>query len=85
MSDIAVGRVVVDKDLCIGSASCVAIAPDLFELDDDGKAVVKDGAPLEDVIQVLDSARSCPVDAIIVYDTAGKQLWPEPGQAGGTA
>lgn len=77
MSDVRIGKVVVDKDKCIGSASCVAIAPDLFELDDDGKAIVKDGASVEDVIQVLDSARSCPVDAIIVYDTAGTQLWPE--------
>lgn len=77
MSAVQIGRVVVDKDTCIGSASCVAIAPDLFELDDDGKAVVKDGASLEDVIEVLDAAKSCPVDAIIVYDTEGKQLWPE--------
>ena len=78
MSNVRVGKVVVDKDKCIGSASCVAIAPDLFELDDDGKAVVKEGAAVDDVIQVLDAARSCPVDAIIVYDAAGTQLWPEP-------
>jgi ferredoxin len=72
-----IGKVVVDKDLCIGSASCVAIAPDLFELDADGKAIVKEGASYEDVVQVLDSAQSCPVDAIIVYDTEGNKLWPK--------
>jgi ferredoxin len=77
MSEVTIGKVVVDKDLCIGSASCVAIAPDLFELDDDGKAIVKEGASYEDVVQVLDSAQSCPVDAIIVYDTDGNQIWPK--------
>lgn len=77
MSDVKIGKVEVNKDLCIGSASCVAIAPDLFELDDDGKAIVKADAIYDDVIQVLDSAQSCPVDAIIVYDTDGNQIWPK--------
>ncbi len=63
-----VSKVVVDKDLCIGSANCLAIYPGMFELDDDGKAYVKEGADLGDVLRVLEAAQSCPVDAIIVYD-----------------
>jgi ferredoxin len=71
-----VGSVTVDKDLCIGSASCVAIHPDLFDLDADGKAIVKEGADISDVERVLEAARSCPVSAIIVHDADGKQLYP---------
>ncbi|MSU76370.1 ferredoxin [Patescibacteria group bacterium] len=65
-------KVEVDKDLCIGSASCVAGAPDIFDLGDDGKAYVKKGADLSDVAKIMDAARSCPVNAIKVYDQDGK-------------
>lgn len=34
-------RVEVDRDRCEGNAVCVGIAPELFDLDDDDYAVVK--------------------------------------------
>jgi ferredoxin len=71
-----ISKVVVDKDKCIGSANCVAIYPDLFDLDEDGKAYVKDGVDLADVQRILEAAQSCPVDAILVYDQNGKQIHP---------
>lgn len=66
----------VDRTLCIGSASCVVIAPKVFELDEEGKAIVLtvDGANDE---TILEAARSCPVNAIIVKDKDGNQLWPK--------
>lgn len=70
-----IGKVVVDKDVCTGSANCVAIAPDVFDLDDDGKAKVKTIAGA-DAMQIMDAAVSCPVNAIIVYDDEGKQIYP---------
>ncbi len=36
-------KIVYDRDLCIGAASCVALNPDDFELDDEGKAILKGG------------------------------------------
>jgi ferredoxin len=71
-----ISKVEVDKDLCIGSASCVAAAPDVFDLGDDGKSYVKKGADLSDVAKIMDAARSCPVNAIKVYDESGKQVFP---------
>jgi len=64
----------VDRALCIGSGDCVDTAPDVFELDDEDKAVVIDphGAPLEDVIE---AAGNCPVTAIFVADETG-DLYP---------
>ncbi|MBV1817892.1 ferredoxin [Anaerosalibacter bizertensis] len=57
----------VDKDTCIGCGLCPSICPEVFEMDDDGKAVAYN----EDVLEGLsDSAKeaeeSCPVAAIIV-------------------
>ncbi len=64
----------VDRDLCIGSGDCVDTAPAVFELDDDGKAVVldPDGAPEDEVV---DAARNCPVTAIFVSGPEG-ELYP---------
>jgi ferredoxin len=60
----------VDRDLCIGSGDCVDTAPAVFELDDDGKAVVldPDGASVDEVV---DAAANCPVTAIFVMGEDG--------------
>ncbi|KXA94032.1 ferredoxin [candidate division MSBL1 archaeon SCGC-AAA259E19] len=54
---------VVDKDKCQGHMVCVALAPDVFEIDDNGKSEVKDpeGAEESKIQQAIDG---CPVDAI---------------------
>ena len=66
--------ITVDRALCIGSGDCVDTAPDVFQLDDEDKAVVvdPDGASLDDVI---DAARNCPVSAILVAGEDG-DLYP---------
>ena len=68
-------RAEVDRELCISAASCVAIAPNTFELDQEGIATVKkqDGDPRDTILQ---AAQSCPVNAIKVFDDDGTQLWP---------
>ena len=70
-------RIEVKRDLCIGAATCTAIAPDVFELDEELKAIVKDqkGA---DNNTILEAAKSCPTLAIYIYDDAGKQIFPVP-------
>ena len=67
-------RVEVDRALCIGSGDCVDTAPDVFQLDDEDKAVVvdPDGA---DTDTVLEAAGNCPVTAIFVAGEAG-DLYP---------
>ncbi len=71
-----IARIEVDRSLCIGSGLCVATAPKVFQLDDDMVAVVKDprGASQE---LILEAATGCPTTAILLFDAAGKQLYPE--------
>ncbi|MFA6253620.1 MAG: ferredoxin [Patescibacteria group bacterium] len=68
-------RIEIDRELCISVASCVAIAPSTFELDDKGIAVIKN-LKGDDEKVILQAAQSCPVNAIIIYDDAGQQIHP---------
>ena len=70
-----IARIFVDRDLCIGAASCVAIAPGVFALDSENKAVVTNpqGADNE---TILLAAQSCPTRAIVLFDEKGNQIYP---------
>jgi ferredoxin len=70
-------RIEVDRDTCISAASCVALAPKTFALDDDGKVKLLDAKGDQDEM-IIEAARSCPVDAIKVYDEEGTLVWPKP-------
>jgi ferredoxin len=67
-------EITVDRALCIGSVDCVDSAPNVFQLDEEDKAVVvdPDGASVDEVIQ---AAGNCPVSAIFVVGEDG-DLYP---------
>ncbi len=68
-------KVSVIRSKCIGAASCVAIAPKVFGLDDKNLAFVISEDELDDM--KLLAAQSCPTAAIIVQDLeSGQQVWP---------
>lgn len=66
----------VDRDQCMGSGMCAALAPELFRLDAGGRAepVLRE-VPGDD--RALDAADSCPALAITVRDGTGT-LGPRP-------
>lgn len=68
--------ITVDRDLCIGAASCIAVAPKAYSLDNEAKAIILDTAEEEDKTAILDSAKACPTAAIIIHDEKGKQIYP---------
>lgn len=51
------------NETCIGCSACVAICPDVYDLNDDGLSVVKELSSYEN-IWVDDSIMACPVNAI---------------------
>ncbi|MEU5431189.1 ferredoxin [Streptomyces olivoreticuli] len=69
----------IDQELCTGDGICAQYAPDVFELDIDGLAYVKDAddelrqepgaavtVPLPLLQDVVDSVQDCPGDCIHV-------------------
>ena len=53
----------VNREVCMGSGNCVYWAPALFDLDDDGLAVVV-GEPASDPEAAKLAADNCPTRAI---------------------
>ena len=60
-------RVLVDRDLCEANGVCAGLAPGVFDLDDDGIAIVLDATAAPDDKIVL-AAQGCPTQAIAVFD-----------------
>jgi ferredoxin len=60
-------KAIVDQDTCIGCGLCPSIAPDVFEMQDDGKAhTTMDPVTPDYVAGAKESEESCPVNAIEV-------------------
>lgn len=57
-------RLHVDEGLCAGHALCTVIAPDLFEMDARGKAVVTGEVDETNRLDAEDSVAECPAHAI---------------------
>ncbi|MEG1002490.1 MAG: ferredoxin [Clostridium sp.] len=55
----------VDKDTCIGCGLCPSVAPEVFDMDDDGKAKeIVDEVPESSRGAAKEAEESCPVTAI---------------------
>ena len=62
-------RVEVDRDRCVGSGTCEALAPAVFEVDDDGVLAVLRPEPGEDELtDVRDAVMACPTRALALAD-----------------
>jgi ferredoxin len=61
-------RVTVDTSRCEGHAMCQGVAPDVFDLDNDGIAVVLLD-PIPDALagQAEAGVRACPVAALTIH------------------
>ena len=60
-------KVVVDRDVCQDHGQCVFAAPQVFELDEEGKLVVLQDEVDESLRDVVEEAADvCPVQAITI-------------------
>jgi len=70
-------RIEIDREQCVGDGACCDAAPATFELDDEEIATVKDPGG-DDPETILEAAKSCPTDAIAIFDAkTGEKIWPE--------
>ena len=60
-------RVEVDRELCVGSESCVQLAPGAFTIGEDGIAIVADHSAV-DIEKLKLAEKSCPSGAIRVTE-----------------
>ncbi len=70
-------KITVDRNLCIGAATCIAIASKTFLLDGEAKAVILKTADQEEEQTIIDAAKGCPVAAIIIEDEQGNKIFPK--------
>ena len=63
-------RIVLDTELCTGHGRCYALAPEVYEADDDGHCVLRiDGdVPAELEERARTAAANCPEVALSVED-----------------
>jgi ferredoxin len=57
-------RISIDRSLCSGFGVCESLAPDVFELGDDGIAVLRAGMSEDETVR--EACDSCPVGAISI-------------------
>lgn len=68
-------KIKYDREKCIGAGSCAEIAPETWELDDEGKAVLKKPEITDEELDInVKAAKSCPVHAIEIFDEKGKKI-----------
>lgn len=72
---LIISKIVIDRDLCIGAGTCVTLAPETFQMDDENKAILVDLRG-NDAETILMAAESCPTKAIFLYDENGEQVYP---------
>jgi len=70
-------RVWVDRNLCIGAATCIAVAPNTFALDNEAKAIILETSDQDTIETIIDAAKSCPVAAVIIEDEKGNRIFPK--------
>ena len=62
-------KVRVDTDVCVGSGSCESLCPAVYDVGDDGVAVVKgDQVPADQEDACREAVESCPAGAIEIVE-----------------
>jgi len=70
-------KVWVDRNICIGAATCVAVSPKSFQMDNEAKAVIVRTIDEEELENIIEAAQACPVAAIFIEDENGNRIFPK--------
>ncbi len=69
-------RIKIDRTTCIGTANCIRVAPDVFELDNGKVCSFKESTPDIEKEILVESCSVCPVNALYIVDKEGNQIVP---------
>jgi ferredoxin len=64
-------KIKIDQEKCIGCGSCTSVCPDVFDLNDENKAILKDARTSQGEIDdqcVKEAVDICPVQAIEIEE-----------------
>ncbi|HWP32013.1 MAG TPA: ferredoxin [Fimbriimonadales bacterium] len=67
----------INRSVCIGSANCVKVAPEVFELDEKNLCTFVNEPEAIDEERLLEACDVCPVDALEAKDESGTLLVPK--------
>jgi ferredoxin len=65
--NLAIMRIEIDRDVCIGTENCNRYAPGTFEVDDEGK-VVQIGTDVDGDDAIRTAVESCPTGALSIVE-----------------
>lgn len=83
---MAIYKVVLEREGCIGAATCIAAHPDRWEIQEDAKVdikgtnIIKEGdnqviwIKEDELEKMKEAAEVCPVNVIHIYDEKGKKI-----------
>lgn len=58
-------KIRVNKDVCIACGACYAVAPEVYQMDDDGMSeVINEVIPAELEDEAMEALEGCPTEAI---------------------
>lgn len=64
----------IDRRTCIGSGSCVTVAPEVFELDSQMTVTFRADAAEIERERLIEACEVCPVDALAAFGEDGESL-----------
>ena len=69
-------KILIDRDTCIGTANCIKIAGEIFELDNQKIVTFKSDIKEIDQKMLVEACSVCPVNALTAIDENGNQIVP---------
>jgi len=69
-------KIIIDRDTCIGTANCIKVAGEVFELDNQKIVTFKTDITATDQKMLIEACSVCPVNALTAIDENNNQIVP---------
>ena len=69
-------KIIIDRDTCIGTANCIKVAGEVFELDNQKIVAFKEDMKEMDQRMLIEACSVCPVNALTAIDKNNNQIVP---------